>query len=42
MNFHVLKGKLKDYYSVAVSENWRVIYKFEAGNVTLVDYLDYH
>ena len=42
MHFHQLKGKQKGFFSVSVSGNWRVIYKFERGNAILVDYLDYH
>lgn len=42
MQFHKLKGELKEHYSVSVSGNWRVIYKFEAGHATVVNYLDYH
>lgn len=42
MGFHGLIGKLKGYYAVTVSKNWRIIYKFEEGNAILVDYLDYH
>ena len=42
MGFHPLKGELKDFFSVSVNGNWRVIYKFEQGNAILVDYLDYH
>jgi proteic killer suppression protein len=42
MQFHKLKGDLKEYYSVAVNGNWRIIYKFEFGHAILVDYLDYH
>jgi len=42
MRLHVLKGKLKGYYSVAVNGNWRVIYKFEGQDAVLTDYLDYH
>ncbi len=42
MRFHSLKGKRKGYYSVSVSGNWRVIYKFENGHAILVSYLDYH
>jgi antitoxin HigA-1 len=30
--FHKLKGKLKDFYSVKVSGNWRVIFGFEGKN----------
>lgn len=42
MRFHRLTGKLKDYFSVTVNGNWRVIYKFEDGHALLLDYLDYH
>ncbi len=38
--FHQLSGRLQGYYSV--SANWRVIFRFENGHVTDVDYLDYH
>jgi len=41
-NLHRLKGKLKDNWSVKVSGNWRVIFKFIAGNAHVVDFLDYH
>lgn len=42
LDFHALKGKLKGYYSVKVSANWRVTFSFEGENVVSVDYLDYH
>jgi proteic killer suppression protein len=42
MRFHHLKGKQKGFFSVSVSGNWRVIYKFNQSNAILVDYLDYH
>ena len=42
MRFHSLQGKLKNFYSVSVSGNWRVIYSFEGKDAILVDYLDYH
>jgi proteic killer suppression protein len=41
-NFHILKGGLKGFYSVKVSGNWRIIFRFEGDNATDVDYLDYH
>lgn len=41
-NLHPLKGDLKGYWSVTVSGNYRIIFKFESGNAHLVDYLDYH
>ena len=39
---HKLKGTLKSHYSVKVSGNWRVIFKFENGEAYVLDYLDYH
>ncbi|MEI8075819.1 MAG: type II toxin-antitoxin system RelE/ParE family toxin [Bacteroidota bacterium] len=47
MNFagsglHTLKGELKGFWSVTVTGNYRMIFKFEDGEVHLVDYLDYH
>ena len=41
-DFHGLKGKRKEFYSVHVSGNWVVIFRFEGGNAYDVDYLDYH
>ena len=42
LSLHPLKGSLKNYWSVSVSGNWRVIFRFEDGYVLDVDYLDYH
>jgi proteic killer suppression protein len=39
---HRLTGKLAGYFSVTVSGNWRLIFKFEGQDAELVDYLDYH
>ncbi|MCY4611892.1 MAG: type II toxin-antitoxin system RelE/ParE family toxin [Gammaproteobacteria bacterium] len=39
---HPLKGRMKGYYSVSVSANWRVVFRFEEGHALDVDYLDYH
>nr|WP_155664338.1 type II toxin-antitoxin system RelE/ParE family toxin [Pseudomonas aeruginosa] len=39
---HPLKGKLGGNWSVSVSGNWRVIFRFDGSDVELVDYLDYH
>jgi proteic killer suppression protein len=39
---HPLKGVLKGHWAVCVSGNWRVTFRFEAGEVWDVDYLDYH
>jgi toxin HigB-1 len=39
---HPLKGDLAGFWSVTVTANWRIIFRFEAGDATDVDYLDYH
>jgi len=39
---HPLKGKLADHWSVKVSGNWRLIFKFINGDAYVVDYVDYH
>jgi proteic killer suppression protein len=39
---HRLSGKLKDFWSISVSGNWRIIFRFENGKVLDVDLLDYH
>lgn len=39
---HRLRGNLKDFWSVKVSGNWRVIFCFENGDAYDIDYLDYH
>ncbi len=41
-NFHHLTGNFKGMYSISVSGNWRIIFKFENGHILDVDYLDYH
>lgn len=39
---HHLKGDLAGHWSIWVSGNWRVTYRFLDGDVELVDYQDYH
>ena len=39
---HPLKGKLDGFWSVSVSGNWRIIFRFEKSSVTDVDLVDYH
>ncbi len=39
---HPLRGKLAGYWSVTVSANWRIVFRFEDGDVTEVDPIDYH
>jgi proteic killer suppression protein len=39
---HALKGRLKGYWSVTVSGNWRIVFRFEDGSAFDVDLVDYH
>ncbi|HXN45053.1 MAG TPA: type II toxin-antitoxin system RelE/ParE family toxin [Bryobacteraceae bacterium] len=39
---HPLKGSLAGFWSVTVSGNWRIIFRFEDGDAFDVDLLDYH
>lgn len=42
LHLHQLKGKKSGYWTVTVQANWRMIFKFDAGDAHVVDYLDYH
>lgn len=39
---HPLRGDLKGFWSVDVTGNWRIIFRFEEENVYDVDLIDYH
>jgi proteic killer suppression protein len=39
---HPLVGDLKGYWSVTVSGNWRLIFRFDGEDATDVDLVDYH
>jgi proteic killer suppression protein len=39
---HSLKGDLAGFWSVTVSGNWRVVFRFEGGQASDVDLIDYH
>ena len=41
-NLHCLKGKMKDRYSIRVTGNWRITFRFEDGDAFDVDLEDYH
>ena len=40
--FHALKGPRKGTYAVSVSGNWRLTFRFVAGDAVDVDLEDYH
>ena len=37
-----LKGPLKDFYSIRVNDQWRIIFRWNSGNASDVEILDYH
>ena len=37
-----LSGKLKDFYSIRINDQWRIIFKWNAGNAFEVEIIDYH
>ena len=39
---HPLKGDFKGLWSVTISGNWRVVFRFEDGDAFDVDLVDYH
>jgi len=39
---HALKGHRKGYWSITVRANWRMIFRFEDGDVHDVELIDYH
>jgi proteic killer suppression protein len=39
---HAMTGDRKGFWSVVVSRNWRVIFRFEDGHACDVDFVDYH
>ena len=39
---HQLAGARSGVWSISVSGNWRVTFKFLEGDATIVDYEDYH
>ena len=39
---HPLKGDMKGFWSISISANWRIIFRFEQGDVYDVDLADYH
>ena len=41
-NLHPLRGNYKGFWSVKVSGNWRIIFRFKDGNAFDVNLIDYH
>ena len=39
---HPFKGGLKEFWSVTVRANWRIIFRFEGTDALDVELIDYH
>ena len=37
-----LKWNFKDFYSIRINKQWRIIFKWENGNAIEVEIVDYH
>jgi proteic killer suppression protein len=42
LNLHELTGNRRGTWSVRVSGNWRITFRFDGEHATDVDYEDYH
>lgn len=37
-----LKGNFKEFYSIRINDQWRIIFKWNNGNAFNVEIIDYH
>ncbi len=37
-----LSGDLKNFYSIRINDQWRIIFKWNAGTAAEVEMIDYH
>ena len=37
-----LTGNLKDFYSIRINKQWRIIFKWNSGNASEVEIINYH
>lgn len=37
-----LKGSFKDFYSIRINNQWRIIFKWKNGSASEVEIIDYH
>ena len=37
-----LSGKLKEFHSIRINDQWRIIFKWNSGNAFDVEIIDYH
>jgi len=36
------KGNLKEFYAIRINDQWRIIFKWNNGNASDVEIIDYH
>lgn len=37
-----LSGDWKDFYSIRINDQWRIVFKWDNGNASAVEIVDYH
>ena len=37
-----LSGKMSDFYSIRINDQWRIVFKWDDGNSSNVTIMDYH
>jgi len=37
-----LSGNLRGFYSIRINDQWRIIFKWDLGNASEVEIIDYH
>jgi proteic killer suppression protein len=37
-----LSGKMSDFYSIRINDQWRIVFKWDDGNSSDVTIMDYH
>jgi proteic killer suppression protein len=37
-----LSGKMSDFYSIRINDQWRIVFKWDGGNANEVTIMDYH
>lgn len=37
-----LKGSSKEFYSIRINDQWRIVFKWNSGNASEVEIVDYH
>lgn len=42
LKLYQLKGNRSDIWSISVTGNWRITFRFEDGNAYILNYEDYH